>query len=482
MRSEQFTAGSLKVNAVYPDEVCFVYNPNYLDIEAVNGTAYTAKISVGVYKTAMARTKTITAKLYANKARIYLSRLFELLFEEPSQVRSLPVRVEVTFNNVASMSFHFDTIAVWGNLQFGERFNAYGVFAKTGNGQSYQRTLVWFRKFPFKVSLFRYKAEIDFYGRYDGGRYSDLALSTGTSRQTNLASIDRHTSYIPGQKIYDNTTDPRQLIFFEGINKLYATNPSNMYFRSWDAREASGILASSECLDSTGTNRPSTNCLFIMDDSDLGAYRYDGTKMVRVGVGSTTGFLDVIPVELFNLAQHSATIRYKLGDEDSKFSVFDSTFDYTFFQTGETMAFVNLIISDDTAGHYLRWIDRQGCLQYYLFTQGERVLKNTIGKDAVALDTPNNGMYFANDVRIRSISGSVTCKACAVHLSKEIYDYVESIATSPIIDLYLGKNREGVELWRPVTIEQSSVKYDPTKMLHDIEITFALQDTNSQTL
>ena len=70
----------------------------------------------------------------------------------------------------------------------------------------------------------------------------------------------------------------------------------------------------------------------------------------------------------------------------------------------------------------------------------------------------------------------------AVNLPADIFEYVITILSSPIIDLYGGKDISGEDIWLPVNIQASTVKEDPQKLMNDLEITFALPETNAQTL
>ncbi len=162
-------------------------------------------------------------------------------------------------------------------------------------------------------------------------------------------------------------------------------------------------------------------------------------------------------------------------------SVFDRTFDYTFYQEGENVTHINLHISNETAGHYLRWVDRHGNLQYFLFPMGDKEYKNKLGSNFV-MQGDLNGLFFANVVRTRNIECSVTHKCCAVNLSADIYEYVVTILTSPIVVLYSGTDENDIELWLPVNIQANTVTYSPKKILNNLEFSFALPDINAQSL
>ena len=163
-------------------------------------------------------------------------------------------------------------------------------------------------------------------------------------------------------------------------------------------------------------------------------------------------------------------------------NVFDNTFDYTFYQNGLSTHIVNLKVSNDSMGYYLRWIDRYGELQYFLFTNRISSEKNALASDTASDMEQIGPMWFPNHVRHTQVTSKITCKCSAVALPREIYEYVASVVTSPIIDLYLGKSASGREIWVPVQIVSASHDFDTTKPLNDLTIAFTLPEYKSQTL
>lgn len=216
-------------------------------------------------------------------------------------------------------------------------------------------------------------------------------------------------------------------------------------------------------------------------EQDSRYYRYNSATgeieplpMLRY---ATSGLHELLPTVLFPGAQHLATLERKRLS-----SVFDTTFDDTFITRIERESRVRLIVDHRTAGYYLRWTDRHGCLQYYLFSKGQRTLKNKPSSDALPLTYAPYGMHFGSNKRLTVIEGTVTCKCCATSLTKEVYEYVSTIATAVIVDLYRGTREDGTELWEPVCIQSSSCNYHPKEQLHSLEITLTLPDINAQSL
>ena len=85
-------------------------------------------------------------------------------------------------------------------------------------------------------------------------------------------------------------------------------------------------------------------------------------------------------------------------------------------------------------------------------------------------------------MRTRSLECAITMKCCAVNLPSDIFDYVVTVVSAPIVDLYLGKDDSGAEIWLPVNIQASTVKFAPKQTLNDLEFAFALPDVNAQSL
>ena len=478
MRTTTFNILTLgRCVARYPDEVCFAFNPNFIEIES---EWKTATLTVEVAETrgnSTANKQVIKASMRDGVAKIYMSRLFELLFENPRLHRSLEVVVTVKIGTL--MLFSFDTIVIWGNLAVGERFGAYGVYDHTSGKQYFERNLIWFKHFPFNVSLFRYNYDVEFLGRYDGGFY-DAEPIYQDDKVMEFDAIDKYTPFLP---LLNGALVSAPRIVYLSLCKRFVALKDGVYYAAWPADEVNNQGTHTDYCDSTNDMKPLKDTTYLLrTDAGFMRYRFVGDELKCLGFYTVRGFKEISAQHVFPKATRSATIKYKISDEDRRTSVFDKTFDYTFFQTGENVALINLTVSNETAGHYLRWIDRQGNLQYFLFTKGTISHKNKLGTDVVADDFDVNGMYFANPVRTRSLDCSVTMKCCAVNLPKDIYDYVVTILSAPIVDLYRGKDEFGEEIWQPVNIQSSTADYDPKKILNDLEFTFAIPDANSQSL
>lgn len=402
MRKYAVTSNGLNYFIEIPDSVVFAFNPLYIVIntDPVNITMSMNVVCNGI-------TRSVKIEMFNGKAKVYFSRILQLFFDDYKHFRTLNFTVALTRNGVNVFSTSF--MAIWGSLPLGGRYNAYGLFAFSGKSE-YERTRIWFKKFPFKVSMF----------------------SVGLNPTIKCMSDGVSTSYV-------------------SLPALPSGSPGD---------------AGGEWVDTVGN-----------------IYQYDASSreyfIEDVGNGLEQGIFDVNPARVFPNAKRSASLR--IGERGTV-NVFDDTFDYTFYQRGLSTHIVNLKVSNETAGYYLRWIDRVGELQYFLFTNKIVTQKNALASDSIADMEKIGPMWYADHVRRSQVSSVITCKCSAVALPLEIYSYVASIVTAPIIDLYLGKSASGREIWVPVNIVSASHDFDTTKPLNDLTISFTLPECNSQTL
>lgn len=472
----------IKINDIdsvvkFPDEVCFAYNPNFLEIESSN---LKGDLTVKVVKVsgASSLTQSIKVYMYNGSAKIYLSRIFELMFINPRTERSIQVNVALQFG---SSTIHIcSPLVIWGNLALGERFGAIGVFNQDADKKYYERNLIWFKNFPFTVSLFRYNHDVEFFGRYDNGLYGSEPLNRDT-KCLFFHGIEKYASDIP--TITTGSVSLPDKIIYYAIPNRFIAKKGDKYYTEW-TEDYENWIGSSNDYCTGSNNEPSEEITYLLTDGSehFYRYRYIMHELVYCGVFSDLGFEDIPVNKIFPNCNHKATIKYKVNEDDNVFSTFDSTFDYTFFKTGENVALINLEVCNDTAGYYLRWIDRQGNLQYYLFKKGQISYKNKPGKETILENGSINGMYFVNHSRIRETEGTITKKCCAVHLRTDIFDYVVTIINAPIVDCYLGKDKNGDDIWLPINVQSSTITYDPHKQLNDLEFSFNVPNVASQTL
>lgn len=402
MRKYSVTQDGQDWNFEYPDDVVFAFNPLYVVIE-------TAPVNVSLFMEVVSNdvTRSIKVEVFNGSARIYFSRILQLFFEDYKHFRTLDFTVSILRGNITL--FSTSLLAIWGMLPLGGRYNAYGLFCHSAKAE-YERTRIWFKNFPFKVSMFSLNPDHTIVCMKDGIR----------------------TPYVP-------------------LSSVPSTAPANV----------------------DGEWRGSDNKIYQFDTSTQKYFPED------VGNGKEYGIFDINPALIFPNAKKTALLQ--IGDRATP-NVFDQTFDYTFYQNGLSTHIVNLIVSNETTGYYLRWIDSLGELQYFLFSNKVVTQKNTLSADSISDMEEVGPMWFPEHVRRTQITSVRTCNCSAVSLSREIYEYVCSIVNAPIIDLYLGKSPGGREIWVPVNIVAASYDFDTTKPLNDLTIAFTLPEHKSQIL
>lgn len=471
---------SLRTEMTYPDDVVFAYNPMFLEIEIASSIT---SVDV-VFRADSLTSRTIKVNLYQGKARVYYSRILELFFDNVKSERVKVISVEVRLGAISVHSFSHTV--VWGALAIGERFDGYGVFKFDMQRPYMEKTRVWFRNFPFTVTLFQPGTggqNTHLQAKYDDNAYDDsLSLYSPmfTMYLDKLSDIMYQgslTDVCPSGKTID------AVLYAEDKKRFYALYDTDHICGSWGAQPPF-IFDSTYYNGSSG--KPRTDMIWGWP-GDHSFYRFDKStdQLIKSNYGyyGDYGLFELTPEFTFPNAKHTATYRQdNPSDSTSKTSVFDETFDYTFFNSSEFTTIINLIINNDESGYYLRWIDRFGCFQYYLFKSGEATIKNKLSGNTFVEMTANDGMWFPNHTRDIQISATDTRKCQANSIPDEIFAYVSSIITSPVIDLYLGKTKLGEEIWVPVNIVASSHKYKPKDVLHNLEISFTMPDIQAQSL
>lgn len=352
--------------AVIPDYVTYAFNPNYVEL-SVNADVSSLQLTATYGETEY----TITAYLFQGKAKCYISRILQILFEDYVNTRSELITLTISTED-GGLLLTSDLLVVWGVLELGKRYGYYLPFVyDRGYTPRQERRVVWFKNLPFKVSLFRESDDYAMYVSYDG-----LTQSPIVTTSDDVGIIER----IPNAK------------YLEGNEVIY--------------------------------------------------------------------------VVMKKQAQSNA---------------FDANFDIVFEELSQLAYIVRLIVCEDTAGIYLRWIDQYGFWQYYLFVKGERASKNKASSTSVNAEH-NDGKTYFDAVRYLTVENTDTITCAATNLSEEILAYVETIYKSPHIEMYVGKDYDGKELWQPVSLDDGTTKIAADRMLRDYEITISMQQTPTQTL
>lgn len=205
---------------------------------------------------------------------------------------------------------------------------------------------------------------------------------------------------------------------------------------------------------------------------------YEGApnKLVKPGIA---GIVDISASVLPNEARY-----WNIYDYDGKIEqgTFTDVFDLTFaMESGGKQSLLARIERNDTEkGIYLRWIDRHGFYRYWLFTQGDesRAISSETSfmrNNLRGYDDSIFGFLGANGRR-QGYSREDTIPLCAPLVDSETFDFLQDLASSPVVDMYLGGNN-----WQSVTIKAGTYT-KTTAELQDFVCNLVINNTQIQQL
>lgn len=148
-------------------------------------------------------------------------------------------------------------------------------------------------------------------------------------------------------------------------------------------------------------------------------------------------------------------------------NVFDETFDFTFAKY-ESEWEITLRKDDTPCGVFLRWIDKHGFMRYFLFAKGDESTESEEYGDLLEQKYSAFGRYYPNIYRQQGKSVTRKVSLAALQLTREEYEYVRSVAFSPVVDMYMGDD-EGTASWLPVLVSSGDTSREQ-KNLEDMEI------------
>lgn len=215
------------------------------------------------------------------------------------------------------------------------------------------------------------------------------------------------------------------------------------------------------------------------DNSNTGlSYRYDGNGYSGANT-LNEGYNDIDPKTLAGDANRFAVLKVTPDGDGLGNSTFDSTYDASFRRLLDSVSIIRLNVDLSTDGHYFRWIDPMGQLQYFLFIKGTEQTKVT-DSDYYEEPVESNGMYFGVVKRTLEKTRTRELKCCAVNLTQDEQDYVKTIVSSIKCEMYLGKNG-GYDVWMPVNVKAGSFSVSEQENLQDFEIVAELPISQTQT-
>ncbi len=166
--------------------------------------------------------------------------------------------------------------------------------------------------------------------------------------------------------------------------------------------------------------------------------------------------------------------------------VFDMTFVYSLDGTQIEKVRIRLVDPKYDEGIYLRWIDRHGFWNYWLFKEGDGN-RNVATKYGTwyrnDLDLWEEHWQWQNDAgRRQSLSRNDVIPVCAPLVDQETFDMLQDVTTSPCVDMYLGKDENDVPKWTAVSIEPGTYTKDVKKPEQDFVMNVVMPEIPVQTL
>lgn len=172
-----------------------------------------------------------------------------------------------------------------------------------------------------------------------------------------------------------------------------------------------------------------------------------------------SGLVSVDVNELYPLAN---MVIFKLTRGESM-SVFDYTFDYTFRDVveGGVSTYIMKRNSKD-CGAYLRWIDRHGFQNYYLFEKGDHSQIDKAADMRMGIFKGDDYEYLTSIYERKESTHNIAL--CAPLVNRETFAMLKTMNTSPCVELYY--NGE----WLPVNIEPTNIRQSRKVELVDYEV------------
>ena len=167
-------------------------------------------------------------------------------------------------------------------------------------------------------------------------------------------------------------------------------------------------------------------------------------------------------------------------------TTFDKSYSYS-FQTAsvsEGSVIADIEVRADMDGVYLRWIDRHGMWRHWLFASGEESRAVTADGEFVRNQLENQAETYGmlgNNGRRHTYSREDTVELCAPLVDSETFDILQDLTTSPVVDMYIGKEDDDYAAWQSVTIKDGTYQ-KTTADLQDFVCNMVRNDINIQRL
>lgn len=168
-------------------------------------------------------------------------------------------------------------------------------------------------------------------------------------------------------------------------------------------------------------------------------------------------------------------------------STFDESFDYTFRGLPIGTYYIDIDVKEcNKEGYYLRWINRWGEWNYYLFHQKSE--SNQTTDNTVQFDQYFTSINFDDKGYHPGTGGSIgktvkrTIGLYASLVDSDTFDFLSQVVQSPVVDLYIGESRSAnMSEWMNVRT-QAGTFAKSSDHLQDFELNLILPEIFTQNL
>ena len=223
----------------------------------------------------------------------------------------------------------------------------------------------------------------------------------------------------------------------------------------------------------------------------FGIYFSTLSANILIGYEGVPNKIDKIPingmVDFYAGILPSGAKYWNIYDYDGEIQqgTFDNTFDLTFRLTtgGKQLLLLRIDRDDAESGIYLRWIDRHGFIRYWLFAAGDetREIASDLSFIRNNLEDYLYG-YYGDNGRRQGYERTDSIKLCAPLVDSDTFDMLQDLASSPVVDMYLGGDwTQEEDQWMSVTIKAGSYTKS-TACLQDFVCEMIINNINVQRL
>lgn len=229
------------------------------------------------------------------------------------------------------------------------------------------------------------------------------------------------------------------------------------------------------------TNYPFSFGMYLSKANTKLLIGYEGApnKLLEI---PTTDMIDFNAIILPRGARYWNIYDY---DGEIQQGTFTDVFDLTFAMAsgGKQSLLLRIDRDDAESGIYLRWIDRHGFIRYWLFAAGEETREI-----ASELSFIRNNLadylygYSGDNGRRQGYERTDSIKLCAPLVDSDTFDMLQDLASSPVVDMYLGGDwTQEEDMWMSVTIKAGSYTKS-TACLQDFVCEMIINNINVQRL